>query len=100
MSAISISLRITRFWITVPRAKAPFPRRASGEHSERHVGRLGDAHDGLVASHLLPGRTDRLDLLAILLRVRIVDDEHLGAKALGRGLALALPLSAEVGDAK
>ena len=53
-----------------------------GALSERNVRRLGHAHDRLVSGHRLPRGTDRVDLVAILRGVGVVDDQHSGAKAL------------------
>src|ERR1700676_3682799 len=68
--------------------------------SERDVGGLGDSQDGLVAGEPFPGGADGVDLVAILRGVRVVDDEQLGAEALGGGLGFALPLAVDVDDAE
>ena len=63
---------------------------------ERDIGGLGYAHDGLIAGFLLPCRSNGFDFVAIFLGIWVIDDEHLGAKAFGRGLILALPLAINV----
>ena len=47
---------------------------------------------------LLPCGTDGVDLVAIFLGIRIIDDEHLGTQAFRGGLGRALPLAVDVGD--
>src|SRR5258708_22753996 len=61
---------------------------------------MGDAQEGWGAREPLPGGADGVDLVAVLGGVRIVDDEELGAEALGDGLGLALPLAVDVENAE
>ena len=68
--------------------------------SERHIRRLRHPHHRLVTGLLLPRRADRFNLGAVFRRIRIVDDQHLRAQPLRRGLALSLPLSVHIHNAQ
>ncbi len=61
---------------------------------------MGDVEHGLISGALLPRDADGVDLGAIGGRIGIVDDQHLGAQALGAGHGLALPLSIAIEDAE
>ena len=81
-------------------AKKLAPGFGRAQMSEGDVGGLGDTEYGLVAGELFPGSADGVDLVAVFLGVRVIDDEELRAEALGRGLIFALPLAVDVEDAE
>jgi hypothetical protein len=71
---------------------------------KRDVGGLGDLQDRLVAGALLPGGADGFDSGLVLGGVGVVDDEELGADALGiffgvAGFVLPLPVDVENAEA-